>query len=131
MLKFSYFPNKSLIAREQSVRQRFLTFACATGFRVPVYTHSFLGVFQFRPAFPYMEKGLKRKKDAGDQEEPVEEQAGPSSAQQVTVKFKNTDDRWKKHEIRTYKALLAKRAEEAWNDYSWYDKSSTCSEVCL
>lgn len=78
-----------------------------------------------------MEKGLKRKKDSVDPDDPVEEQAGPSSAQQVTVRFKNTDDRWKKDQATSYKALLAKRAEEPWTEYSWHNKDSTFSEVSV
>ncbi|KAJ8957437.1 hypothetical protein NQ318_004917 [Aromia moschata] len=54
------------------------------------------GMFQFRPHFPYMDKGVKRKKEAESAAESDEEQAGPSNAQQVTVKFKQNDDRWKK-----------------------------------
>lgn len=76
-----------------------------------------------------MEKGLKRKKDTVDPEDADEEQAGPSSAQQVTVRFKNTDERWKKDPVTSYKALLARRAEEPWTEYSWHDKNSTFSEV--
>lgn len=76
-----------------------------------------------------MEKGLKRKKEGGDPDDPDEEQAGPSSAQQVTVKFKSTDERWKKNPITNYRSLLARRAEESWIEYSWHDKDSTFSEV--
>lgn len=76
-----------------------------------------------------MEKGLKRKKESGDPDEPDEEQAGPSSAQQVTVSFKNTDERWKKDPVLSYKALLARRAEEPWTEYSWHEQNSTFSEV--
>lgn len=76
-----------------------------------------------------MEKGLKRKKEAGDPDDPDEQQAGPSSAEQVTVKFRNNDDRWKKTQVTSYKSLLAKRAEESWTEYSWHDKDSTFSEV--
>lgn len=78
-----------------------------------------------------MEKGLKKKNQSGDQEEPDDEQAGPSSAQQVTVKVKNSDDRWKKNHVVNYKTLQAKRSEESWNEYSWHDKESTSSEVSV
>lgn len=89
-----------------------------------------LGIFQFRPSFPYMEKGLKRKNESGDPDEPDEEQPGPSSAEQVTVKFKDTDDRWKKSQATSYKTLQARRAGESWKEYTWYDKESAFSEVC-
>lgn len=78
-----------------------------------------------------MEKGLKRKKEVGDPDDPDVEQAGPSSAEQVTVKFKNSDDRWKKNQVTSYKSLLAKRAEESWTEYSWHEKDSTFSEVYI
>lgn len=78
-----------------------------------------------------MEKGLKRKKDGVDPDDPEDQQAGPSLAEQVTVKFKNNDDRWKKTQATSYKSLVARCAEESWTEYSWHDKNSTFSEVCF
>lgn len=92
---------------------------------------SLLGIFQLRPTFHYMEKGSKRKKESEEKAENDEEQAGPSSAQQVTVRFKSTDDRWKKNSTMNYKSLLAKSAEEPWKEYSWHDHYSTFSGVCV
>lgn len=74
-----------------------------------------------------MEKSLKRKKDV-DNDESDEEQPGPSSAQQVTVKFKSHDERWKKSE-KSYKVLQDRSAEEPWTECRWHDEDSTFSSV--
>ncbi|XP_050511536.1 DNA-directed RNA polymerase III subunit RPC5 [Diabrotica virgifera virgifera] len=93
-----------------------------------VHLTSLSGVFQFRPVFPYMEKGLKRKKET-DGNESDEEQPGPSSAQQVTVKFKSSDERWKKLDETSYHALQSKKAEEPWTECEWHEADSTFSCV--
>ncbi|CAH1109394.1 unnamed protein product [Psylliodes chrysocephalus] len=92
-----------------------------------IHLTALTGVFQFRPSFPYMEKSLKRKKDV-DNDESDEEQPGPSSAQQVTVKFKSHDERWKKSE-KSYKVLQDRSAEEPWTECRWHDEDSTFSSV--
>lgn len=76
-----------------------------------------------------MEKGLKKKIESNTTCELDEEQAGPSTAQQVTVKFKSTDDKWKERYQNSYKSLLAKSAEEPWTECSWYKSDSTECEV--
>ncbi|CAH0563680.1 unnamed protein product [Brassicogethes aeneus] len=86
------------------------------------------GIYQFRPVFPYLENGLKKKRQA-EGEESDEEEAGPSTAQQVTVKFMQNDEKWKKQLDNNYKALMAKRAEEPWSECIWHDKNSTISNV--
>ncbi|XP_023029282.1 RNA polymerase III subunit E [Leptinotarsa decemlineata] len=82
--------------------------------------------FQFRPTFPYMEKGLKRKKtmDTNDSDE----EAGPSTVEKVTVKFKSNDERWKKNE-NSYKTLKDRSAEEPWIECSWHNENSVQSNV--
>ncbi|KAJ8979411.1 hypothetical protein NQ317_015843 [Molorchus minor] len=87
------------------------------------------GIYQFRPSFPYMEKGLKRKKDGENNQESDEEQAGPSTAQQVTVKFKQNDEKWKHLKDSSYKALQAKSEEESWTECTWYERDTPLSNV--
>ncbi|CAG9857067.1 unnamed protein product [Phyllotreta striolata] len=93
-----------------------------------IHLTSLKGVFQFRPSFPYMEKSLKRKKE-NDSEELDEEEAGPSTAQQVTVKFKSNDERWKKGDAKSFKALQARSAEEPWVECKWHNEDSTFSSI--
>lgn len=78
-----------------------------------------------------MEKGLKRKKDAESNNDSDEEEAGPSTAQQVTVKFKQNDERWKKARENSFKSIQAKSAEEPWTECTWYEKDSTVSSVSI
>ncbi|CAG9812467.1 unnamed protein product, partial [Phaedon cochleariae] len=94
-----------------------------------IHLTSLNGVFQFRPTFPYMEKSLKKKKDTETANESDEEQAGPSSAQQVTAKFKSNDERWKKKQEESYKFLKEKSADEPWTECKWYESHSTLSSV--
>lgn len=75
-----------------------------------------------------MEKCLKRKKEEDANIESDEEQPGPSTAKQVTVKFKS-DDKWKERNENSYKALKAKSEEEAWIECTWHNKESTESGV--
>ncbi|KAG5878014.1 hypothetical protein JTB14_025469 [Gonioctena quinquepunctata] len=93
-----------------------------------IHVTSLKGIFQFRPSFPYMDKGLKNKKGTEINNDSDEEQAGPSTAQQVTVKFKSNDERWKKKEA-SYNSLKNKSAEEPWIECSWHDRNSTLSSV--
>ncbi|XP_050301715.1 DNA-directed RNA polymerase III subunit RPC5 [Anthonomus grandis grandis] len=87
-------------------------------------------IFQLRPHFPYLDKGLKKKKDVLNNLDSDEEEAGPSTAQQVTVKFKQMDDPEKKssHEL-SYHALQAKKNQEPWITCTWHEENSTASNV--
>lgn len=93
------------------------------------YAKFILDIYQFRPVFPYLENGLKKRREAEGNHESDDEEAGPSSAQQVTVKFVQNDEKWKKSLDNNYKALMAKRAEEPWNECIWHEKDSTVSNV--
>lgn len=87
-------------------------------------------VFQFRPHFPYLDKGLKRKKDVLNNMESDDEEAGPSNAEQVTVQFKQSGDPDKKGvQEMSYQALQARRNQEPWIDCTWHDENSTFSDV--
>lgn len=94
-----------------------------------IHLNPLKGVFQLRAKFPYLEKGLKRRIEVDSSDSPDEEEAGPSSAQQVTVRFKQTDDRWKKTQEASFKSLQAKSAEETWTECDWYDRDSSLSNV--
>lgn len=102
-------------------------YAAATFNGKEIHLTTLKGIFQFRPVFPYLEKSLKRRKDT-DNNESDEEQPGPSSAQQVTVKFKG-DDRWNKLDETSYKALQARSAKEPWTECEWHDVNSPLSNV--
>ncbi|KAJ8929805.1 hypothetical protein NQ314_017402 [Rhamnusium bicolor] len=104
-------------------------YAVATYNGSEIHLTALKSIFQFRPNFPYMEKGLKRKKQAETEDDSDEEQAGPSSAQQVTVKFKQNDDRWKKSRETSYKSLQAKSENEPWTECTWYESDTTLSNL--
>lgn len=85
-----------------------------------------------RPDFAYLDKSSKRKKEtAAADAESDEEEAGPSSARQVTVKFKQPEnnERKKKAIENSFKTLQKKSEEEAWIPYTWHNENSTFSEV--
>lgn len=77
-----------------------------------------------------MEKCLKRKKQMETNAESDEEEAGPSTAKQVTVKFKS-DDKWKERNEKSYKALKAKSEEEPWTECTWHTQEMTESGVSI
>lgn len=84
-----------------------------------------------RPDFSHMDKVLKRKRDAnssnGDSEDEAE--AGPSNAQQVTVKFSRGDKNKKNLEATNYKKLQEKSAEEPWIECQWQNVDSAFCTV--
>ncbi|XP_030749285.1 DNA-directed RNA polymerase III subunit RPC5-like [Sitophilus oryzae] len=95
-----------------------------------VHITSITDVYQLRPYFPYLDKGLKRKKDILNNAESDEEEAGPSTAKQVTVKYKQAEDPdQKKVRDANYQLLQAKREQETWTECNWYDEGSTVSDV--
>lgn len=87
---------------------------------------------QMRPDFSYMDSTLKRKRETEQSNVPSEdeEEAGPSTAQQVTVKFKQAEsERWKKATANSFKTLQRKSQEEAWVTCKWHTEHSATSEV--
>ncbi|KAL3272754.1 hypothetical protein HHI36_014215 [Cryptolaemus montrouzieri] len=88
------------------------------------------GIFQFRPVFPHLEKALKKRKQMEENgNTSSDEEAGPSNAKQVTVKFKQNDERWKNHQSTSFKSLQAKSASEKWLECGWNESDSTISKV--
>lgn len=77
-----------------------------------------------------MNKTNKRKRKLDTSNESDDEEAGPSTAQQVTVKFKKatTDPQ---HVDNSYKSLQRKLEQENWEPGDFYPESSTFSAVCL
>jgi DNA-directed RNA polymerase-3 subunit RPC5 len=86
-------------------------------------------IFQFRPSFNYLDRSSKKRKDVDHNDLSDEEEAGPSTALPITVKFKQSDDRWKKSKSDSFKALEAKSAEEAWVNCEVHSESSSLSKV--
>lgn len=72
-----------------------------------------------------------KKKQETKQKEHNEDEAGPSKAQQVTVKFssRNDNDNWKKSQATSYKKIMEKNAEESWIECDWHPEKSELSEV--
>lgn len=89
---------------------------------------------QMRPNFTFMNNKLKRKRETehSNVSSEDEEEAGPSTAQQVTVKFKQSEnERWKKATVNSYKTLQRKSQEEAWVPCKWHTEDSATSEVII
>ncbi|RZC32116.1 Sin N domain containing protein [Asbolus verrucosus] len=86
-------------------------------------------MFQFRPTFPYLDKGAKKRKDTDHNDVSDEEEAGPSTAQPITVKFKQSDDRWKKAKSEDFQTLKAKSADEPWINCEFHMENSALSKV--
>lgn len=59
-----------------------------------------------------------------------EEKAGPSNAQQVTVKFKHQGESKTSQEL-TYQELQLQRNQEAWIDLKWHTEGSSASDVSI
>ncbi|ENN76053.1 DNA-directed RNA polymerase III subunit RPC5 [Dendroctonus ponderosae] len=86
-------------------------------------------IFQMRSFYPYLDKGLKKKKEVLNNDSD-DEKPGPSHAEPVTVRFKHVDDPTKKGSSNlSYKDLQARRNEEAWLPCTWHDQDSTASNV--
>ncbi|XP_076271749.1 RNA polymerase III subunit E [Rhynchophorus ferrugineus] len=95
-----------------------------------VHITSITDVYQLRPHFPYLDKGLRKKKDVLNNMDSDGEEAGPSTAQQVTVKFKQSEDPdKKKFQDLSYHALQARKEQEPWIECAWHDENSTLSNV--
>ncbi|XP_066258647.1 DNA-directed RNA polymerase III subunit RPC5 [Euwallacea similis] len=91
-------------------------------------------VFQLKPYFPYLDKSLKRGKDVLNMANNAEdgEKAGPSTAQQVTVRFKQTQDLPDKKaglQNVSYHELQARRNQEPFVECRWYNEDSSHSNV--
>lgn len=90
-----------------------------------------LGFLQLRPSLAYLDN-MKRKRDASsaNNDSDDEAEAGPSNAEQVTVKFARTEnDKLKKNNAASYKKLQEKSSQETWMDCTWQALNSTYSEV--
>nr|CAI5834613.1 unnamed protein product [Callosobruchus analis] len=99
-------------------------YAVATYNGREIHLTALKGIYQFRPIFPYMGKGQKRKTET-DANQDSDEEAGPSGAQQVTVRFKSLDEK-KQH---SYRMLQSKKADEPWIECEWNKSDSTPSCV--
>lgn len=89
-------------------------------------------MIQLRPDFTYMDRTSKRKRETDQQDASSEDEAeaGPSTAQQVTVKFKQAEnERWKKAAASSFKTLQRKSQEEPWVTGKWHMEGSAISEV--
>ena len=84
-------------------------------------------IFEFRPSFMYLDKGSRKRKDTEHNDLSDEEEPGPSTAEAVTVKFKQSDDRWKKS--KDFKTLQTKSADEAFISCEVHPESSSLSKV--
>ncbi|CAG9770968.1 unnamed protein product [Ceutorhynchus assimilis] len=95
-----------------------------------IHLTSIKEIYQFRPHFPYLDKGLQKKKDILNNADSDDEKAGPSKAEHVTVKFKQSQDSDKKQlQEMSYQALQAKKDQEPWIECTWHDENSTFSNV--
>ncbi|VEN49181.1 unnamed protein product [Callosobruchus maculatus] len=99
-------------------------YAVATYNGKEIHLTALKGIYQFRPIFPYMGKGQKRKTETNANQD-SDEEAGPSGAQQVTVRFKSLDEKKQP----SYKALQSKKADESWVECEWNESDSTPSCV--
>lgn len=79
-----------------------------------------------RPSLAYLDKSLKRKREAANEEEEVEEEEPSTSAQQVTVRFAKTSEKKTRD---TFKSLQDKSNAEPWMECTWHKNKSTLSEV--
>lgn len=94
-----------------------------------IHLTSLSEIFQLRSFYPYLDKGLKKKKEVLNNDSD-DEKPGPSNAEPVTVRFKQVDDPAKKHTSNlSFKDLQARRNEEAWVSCNWQDQDSTASNV--
>ncbi|XP_974028.2 DNA-directed RNA polymerase III subunit RPC5 [Tribolium castaneum] len=84
-------------------------------------------IFQFRPSFNYLDRGAKKRKDADHNDLSDEDEAGPSTAELITVKFKQSDDRWKKS--KNDKVSEMKSVDEAWTNCEVHTENSSLSKV--
>ncbi|KAL1517071.1 hypothetical protein ABEB36_000883 [Hypothenemus hampei] len=99
-----------------------------------IHLTSIKDVFQLKPHFPYLDKGLRKKKDVLNNTESDDDndmnKPGPSNAQQVTVRFKQSEDPDRKstHDV-SFHALQNRKNQEAWIQCKWHDESTTTSNV--
>lgn len=96
---------------------------------INVCIYVFLGLLRLKPYYPHLDKEVK-KKEAKQKE--CEEESGPSTAKQITVKFsKGENDKWKKQQELSYKNIMKKYDEESWIQCDWQPEKSELSEVSL
>lgn len=88
-------------------------------------------IYQMRPLFPHLEKVGKKRKAEGDGSDASSDEEKPSTskAQPVTVKFKQTDDRWKNKIDNSFRGLQIKRESEKWIECEWEDEESTSGKI--
>ncbi|CAH1987468.1 unnamed protein product [Acanthoscelides obtectus] len=125
--KDEHFKNKIIdrvLLQSQKTIKEANKYAVATYNGKEIHLTALKGIHQFRPIFPYMGKGQKRKTET-DANQDSDDDAGPSGAQQVTVRFKSLDERKQP----TYKALQTKKADEPWVECDWNESHSTPSCV--
>lgn len=88
----------------------------------------FTGLLQLRPDFSYTDRTSKRKRDKETSQESDEEEAGPSNAEQVTVKFKRSTGDIQKPDT-SFRSLQKKCEQERWIPCDYFVANSTISEV--
>lgn len=84
-------------------------------------------IFQFRPSFNYLDKGSKKRKDTDHNDLSDDEEPGPSTAELITVKFKQSDDRWKRS--KSDKVSEVKSIDEVWTSCEVHPENSSLSKV--
>lgn len=92
--------------------------------------NTFVGILQLRPNFSYIDKTAKRKREAELSVESGDEEAGPSTAEQVTVKFKKPTGDLQKAET-SFKKLRKMNEQEAWIPCEYHPENSTVSAVSM
>lgn len=92
---------------------------------------TFLGIIQMRPNLSYINKTTKRKKETDVSHASDDEEAGPSTVEQVTVKFRKPTNDGQTTESTSYKSLQRKYEQENWELCDFYPESSTFTEVRL
>lgn len=88
-----------------------------------VHLTTLQNIFQLRPSFTYLDKKKKRK-DVDHNDLSDEEDGGPSSAEAITVRFKQGDDRWKKA-----KTDVGPQTHEPWLTCEFHPEGSSLSKI--
>lgn len=87
-------------------------------------------MLQLRSCLSYINKTAKRKRETENSQESDDEEAGPSTAEQVTVKFKKTATDLQ-HTENSFRGLQRKIEQENWEPCVFYPKGSTFSAVSI
>ncbi|KAK5640739.1 hypothetical protein RI129_009286 [Pyrocoelia pectoralis] len=88
------------------------------------------GLLRLKPYYPHLDREAKKKVEAKVKEEPVPS-TSTSEPKQVTVKFSQGGDneKWKKLQENSYKAMMQRQAEEEWIRCDWKPQKSELSDL--